>query len=313
MHYNHIFGPVPSRRLGVSLGIDLVTHKICSMDCVYCECGKTTLLTLERKEYVKFKDVVKELEHYWAHEKDPDYITFSGSGEPTLNTCLSQVIDYIKETKPHIKVAVLTNSSLISDPKVRAALLKVDLVVPSLDAVSQKAFARINRPDKALDISEIIKGMEIFAKNYNGKIWLEILVLPGFNNEDSDLALLKDAIKRINPDQVQINTLDRPGTLSNIRPASRLELDAVVKRLDFHNTQIIAKVDVAIKAQTQREDIKVAIVETIHRRPCTKEDLLKILDIEKQVMDAAIDILEKEQKIIGTPQERGIFYQTIKE
>ena len=104
MKYNHIFGPVPSRRLGISLGIDLVTHKICSMDCIYCECGKTTQLTLERREYVRFEDVKNELDHYWNHNVDPNYITFSGSGEPTLNSRIGEVIEYIKEKNPILKL-----------------------------------------------------------------------------------------------------------------------------------------------------------------------------------------------------------------
>jgi wyosine [tRNA(Phe)-imidazoG37] synthetase (radical SAM superfamily) len=313
MQYNHIFGPVPSRRLGISLGIDLVTHKICSLDCVYCECGKTTRLTLERKEYVGFERVKKELDHYWQHNIDPDYITFSGSGEPTLNSFLGQVIEYIKVKKPDIKVAVLTNSTLLSDPVVRKALLRADLVVPSLDAVSKKGFALINRPKKGLDVCQVLTGIETFAKEYKGKLWLEVFILPGFNNSRSELLLLKQAIEKINPDRVQINTLDRPGTVSNIKPASKIELETVIQTLDFHKTEIIAKVDCDIKTQVQREDIEAAILETIHRRPCTKKDLLQILGVEKQVIDTHINRLEQTKEIVGKIRERGVFYQTIKE
>jgi len=295
------------------LGVDLVTHKICSLDCVYCECGKTTQLTLERKEYVRFEAVKKELDHYWQHNVNPDYITFSGSGEPTLNSCLGQVIDYIKRKKPDIKVAVLTNSTLFSDPAVRKALLKADLVVPSLDAVSTKGFAQINRPNKGLDVCRILAGIETFSKEYKGNLWLEVFILPGFNNSRSELLLLKDAIHKINPDQVQINTLDRPGTVSDIMPASRAELETIMKILDFHKIEIIAKVDGNIKIQGPRKEIAAAIVETIHRRPCTKKDLLQILGVEKQVIDTCIHRLEQEKKIMGKIRERGVFYQTIKE
>ena len=313
MQYNHIFGPVPSRRLGISLGIDLVTHKICSLDCVYCECGKTTQLTLERREYVRFEDVIKELDYYWQHNADPDYITFSGSGEPTLNSRLGDVIEYIKLKKPHIKVAVLTNSTLFSDPCLRKELLKADLVVPSLDAVSKKGFARINRPDQKLEIHKLVRGIETFAKEYNGKLWLEVLILPGINDGKSDILLLRDAIKKINPDLVQINTLDRPGTVLDIKPASKSDLEKVIQTIGFPNIEIIAKVDGQIKAGIQREDVKAAIIETIHRRPCTKKDLLQILGVEKQVIDNNITLLEKEKKIIGKTLERGVFYQTLKE
>ncbi|MBT7262211.1 MAG: radical SAM protein [Desulfobacula sp.] len=313
MQYNHIFGPVPSRRLGISLGIDLVTHKICSLNCIYCECGKTTQLTLERREYVRFEDVIKELDYYWQHNADPDYITFSGSGEPTLNCRLGDVIEYIKEKKPWIKVAVLTNSTLFSDPCVRKELLKADLVVPSLDAVSKKGFARINRPDQKLEIHKLVRGIEIFSEEYNGKLWLEVFILPGINDGKSDILLLKDVIKTINPDRVQINTLDRPGTLLDIKPASRSDLEKVIRTLGFPNIEIIAKVDAQIKAGIKRKDVKAAIIETIHRRPCTKTDLLQILGVEKQVIDNNINLLEKEKKIIGKTRERGVFYQTLKE
>jgi wyosine [tRNA(Phe)-imidazoG37] synthetase (radical SAM superfamily) len=313
MQYKHIFGPVPSRRLGISLGVDLVTHKICSLDCVYCECGKTTQLCLERREYVKFKDVIKELDHFWQQNEKLDYITFSGSGEPTLNSSLGKVIEYIKQKKPDIKVAVLTNSTLMSDPKVRKELLQADLVMPSLDAVSKKAFARINRPQKNLDVQNMINGLEAFAKEYKGRLCLEVLILPGINDSAKDLQLLKQAIQKINPDQIQINTLDRPGTISDIKPASKADLEQVIKILDFPNIEIIAKVDDDINAKIQREDIKFAIMETVHRRPCTKKDLLQILGAKKETIDKYIAILEQENKIIGKSRERGVFYQTLKE
>jgi wyosine [tRNA(Phe)-imidazoG37] synthetase (radical SAM superfamily) len=313
MQYKHIFGPVPSRRLGISLGVDLVTHKICSLDCVYCECGKTTQLCLERKEYVKFSDVKKELDHFWQKNEKLDYITFSGSGEPTLNISLGKVIDYIKQEQPDIKIAVLTNSTLMSDPRVRKELFKADLVMPSLDAVSEKAFARINRPQKDLDVQKIVRGIEAFAKEYKGKLCLEVLILPGINNSTKDLQLLKQAIQKIDPEVIQINTLDRPGTIADIKPASRTDLEQVLKILDLPNIEIIAKVDDDINAKIKREDVKSAIIETVHRRPCTKKDLLQILGAKKEIIDKYITILEQENKIIGKSRERGIFYQTLKE
>jgi wyosine [tRNA(Phe)-imidazoG37] synthetase (radical SAM superfamily) len=315
MQYQYIFGPILSRRLGISLGVDLVPHKTCSLDCVYCECGKTTDLTLEQKEYVKFKDVKKELEHFWNHNDDPDYITFSGSGEPSLNSKLGNVIEFIKNKKPCIKTAVLTNSTLFDNPDVRQSLLKADLVIPSLDAVSNKAFIKINRPDKGLDIKKIIKGIEIFAKEYHGKIWLEIFILPGFNDSESDLILLKKAIKTINPDLIQLNTLDRPGTVSHIKPASKLELERVKRVLEFDNIEIIAKIDKNIKAKPdiQKKDIKEAIIKTINRRPCTKQDLIQLTGLDTQILKKTITLLEQQKIIAGKKRERGIFYHTIKD
>ncbi len=313
MSYDHIFGPVLSRRLGVSLGVDLVTHKICSMDCIYCECGKTTQLTNERKEYVPFETVIKELDHYFKNQSDPDYITFSGSGEPTLNSSLGRVIDHIKAKRPGVSVAVLTNASLLSDPEVRRQLLKADLVVPSLDAVTSSAFSKINRPCANIDVLDTVNGIYDFVAQYKGKIWLEVFILPGINDERADLEQLKNIIKQINPARVQLNTLDRPGTLQNIRPATEKELSRVIKILDYQPIEIIAKVQETVQKVIKRKDVRQAILETIHRRPCTKIDLQKILGVEQAQIDDCILMLEKENKIIGSVQKRGMFYQTVKE
>jgi wyosine [tRNA(Phe)-imidazoG37] synthetase (radical SAM superfamily) len=313
MQYHHIFGPVVSRRLGISLGVDLVTHKICSLDCVYCECGKTTRLTMEPREYVRFSEVKKELDHYLRHNPDPDYITFSGSGEPTLNSSIGRVIEHIKDKTPRTRVAVLTNSTLLFDPKVRQRLLKADLVVPSLDAVSQKMFARMNRPGSRMDAETVVRGIVDFKREYPGQLWLEIFILPGINDNESELLLLKGAIQKIHPDQVQINTLDRPGTVSDLRPATGTELERVIQILDFPKTEIIARVDENLQACIQREDVKAAIMETVHRRPCTKKDLQQVLGLEKDELDRHIHDLEAQGKIFGQARERGIFFQTIKE
>jgi wyosine [tRNA(Phe)-imidazoG37] synthetase (radical SAM superfamily) len=314
MKYKYIFGPILSRRLGISLGVDLVLHKTCSLDCVYCECGKTTDLTIQQKEYVPVQDIKKELDHFWTNNDDPDYITFSGSGEPTLNNKLGQIIEYIKSNKPNINVAILTNSTLFSDPEVRKSLLKADLVIPSLDAVSKKAFIKINRPDKDLDINKIIKGIEDFTKEFKGKIWLEVLILPGFNDKESDLLLLKDAIKKINPDTVQLNTLDRPGTISDIKPASKLELEKVSDIIGFDNIEIIAKTDqnIQVNPVIQERDIEAAIIKTINRRPCTQQDLLQVLGVKRDILKKKLSILEQKKLIKGISRERGVFYQTIK-
>jgi len=160
--YKYLFGPVPSRRLGMSLGVDLVPHKVCSLNCIYCECGRTTNLTLERKEYVPFDEVIKELEHFMNNNPAPDYITFSGSGEPTLNSRIGDVLQYIKSNHPDILVAVLTNGTLFSDKQVRSELLSADVVLPSLDTASDSTFYKINRPFHSININDYIKGLEEF-------------------------------------------------------------------------------------------------------------------------------------------------------
>jgi len=177
--YKYLFGPVPSRRLGMSLGVDLVPKKVCSLDCVYCEVGKTSKLTLERKEYILFDKIKNELIDYFNNNPDPDYITFSGSGEPTLNIQIGEVLRYIKQIKPDIPVAVLTNGTMLFEKDVRDALMDADLVLPSLDAVTEEVFQKINRPPGDLTAKKYISGIIDFKNSFKGKIWLEVFILPG--------------------------------------------------------------------------------------------------------------------------------------
>lgn len=313
MKYQYIFGPVASRRLGISLGVDLVPHKTCTMDCIYCECGKTTNLTLDQKEYVPLTDVIKELDHFFLHHADPDYITFSGSGEPTLNLCLDKVIDHIRSKRPGIRIAVLTNSSLLMNSSVTEALLKADLVLPSLDAVSKLSFLKINRPHSALDPEQIVVAIESFVKRFQGRVWLEVLILPGINDAPDDLTALREAIRRINPDRLQINTLDRPGTLPGIRPATRPELEKAGRIFDFPRTDIIARSALRdIRVEIPRQDFKNAVLTTIHRRPCTKEDLMTSLGVDEALLDNCLQVLMDEKIICGIQETAGLFFQTVK-
>lgn len=312
MRYQHLFGPVLSRRLGISLGVDLVTHKICSLNCVYCECGNTTLLTKARKEYISCENVCRELAHYWTHNDDPDYITFSGSGEPTLNLALGQVIAHIKKNKPDIRVAVLTNATLMSDPGVRADLTRADIVVPSLDAVSPKVFSRINRPCPGILPPDMVDGIAGFAKDFTGEIWLEIFILPGVNDTREELHMLKAAIRKIQPHRVQLNTLDRPGTVSSLRPASPEELDRVIRILDEKNVEIIAQAGTRAKG-IKAADPASAVLETIHRRPCTKQDLAAILGLPAEEIDLLLAEFLAAGSITSRTQARGVFFSTRKE
>jgi wyosine [tRNA(Phe)-imidazoG37] synthetase (radical SAM superfamily) len=310
--YKYIFGPVPSRRLGMSLGVDLVPHKVCSLDCVYCECGKTTKLTTDRMEYILYDNVTAELNHFIENNPAPDYITFSGSGEPTLNSRIGDVLEFIKKLKPDIPVAVLTNGTLFNDKQVRSEIMNADVVLPSLDAASQDVFEKINSPDHKLKIEEYIDGIVTFRNEYKGKIWLEVLIIPGYNDSESELALLKNAFARIKPDSIQVNTLDRPGTVENLRSATRAELERVVDFWDMDIVEIISAAPDRKNIKSYREDIETAILETIFRRPCTVDDLVKILGRHINEVNKYLDVLEAEGKIEHVRQERGVFYKVVK-
>jgi len=315
--YKYLFGPVPSRRLGMSLGVDLVPHKVCSLDCVYCECGATTKLTSDRKEYVLYDKVIAELAHFFENNPDPDYITFSGSGEPTLNSRLGDVLNYIKTNKPGIPVAVLTNATLLYQEKVRMELLKADLILPSLDAASEEVFAKINKPHTSLNIESYIKGLVDFREMYSGQIWLEVMILPGYNDSPSELEKISDTFLCINPDKIQINTLDRPGTDSTLIPASRKMLEEIKlyweRKLRIESRkipiEIIASVNSSKDTKSFRSDMETAILETISRRPCTVEDLAEILGNQIVEINKYLRILEDANLIERKTQERGVFYQ----
>ncbi|RLD38910.1 MAG: radical SAM protein [Bacteroidetes bacterium] len=306
--YKYLFGPVPSRRLGMSLGIDLVPFKVCSLDCVYCECGSTTKLTTERKEYILFDKLKAELEHYFARNPDPDYMTFSGSGEPTLNSRIGDVIDFLKKIKPDIPIAVLTNGTLLSSKKLRKELLFADVVLPSMDAALNASFQKLNRPHPSLQLDEYIKGLIDFRKEFSGKIWLEVFILPGYNNGEKDLLFLKDAIEQISPDSVQLNTLDRPGVVEDLRPATYTELTGIANFLGLDHVEVIAAAPKRKEVKSYREDMETAILETIARRPCTLDDLSGILGAHINEINKYLGVLEKENKITTSVQARGVFY-----
>lgn len=309
--YKYLFGPVPSRRLGISLGIDLVPHKICSLNCVYCECGRTTKLTTERKEYVPVDEVEKELMQFLTNNPAPDYITFSGSGEPTLNSGIGKILDFIKEKYPKIPVAVLTNGTLLSIKQVRDEILKADLVLPSLDAATDAVFRKINQPPKTLKNENCIEGLVSFRNEYSGKINLEVFILTGYNNSLEELNELKKAILKTKPDIVQLNTLDRPGTLPNLVAATKTELQNIASYWNLENVEIITSAPERKKIESYRQDFEVAILETIARRPCTLSDLSMILGKHINEINKYLDVLETEKKITTVKLERGLFYQTL--
>lgn len=307
--YRYLFGPVPSRRLGVSLGVDLVPRKVCSLDCVYCEVGQTTKKTTERKEYVSFKKIIAELKHYFNNFSDPEYITFSGSGEPTLNNRIGDLIQFIKQYKPGLPVAVLTNGTLFYDKEVRHSLKDADLVLPSLDAATGNIFDKINRPHKSLTIDKCIEGLIAFRNEFSGKIWLEVFILPGYNDGEQELKKIKDAVVKIDPDTVQLNTLDRPGTASDLRRATGSELKRVIDLWCLDNAEITAAKTDRKNILSYRNDHEAAILETISRRPCTEDDLASVLGCHVCEVTKYLDVLNREQKIQAIRQNRGVFYQ----
>lgn len=309
MRYKYLFGPVPSRRLGMSLGIDLIPKKVCSLDCVYCEVGATTKLTTKRMEYVLYDKVVAEIDDYMSRFEKPDFMTFSGSGEPTLNIRFGDVLGYIRNNYPDVKIAVLTNGTLMNDPAVREEMMPADMVMPSLDAVSSSGLKKINRPAEGIEPEKYIQGIETFAKEYKGTLNLEILFLKGYNTGKDELLMLKDAISRISPHSVQLNTLDRPGTVDGLEALSFEELKEIADFWQLPNVEIIAKPATRKENKAFVEDYEAAIFDTIKRRPCTLNDLSKMLGLHVSEINKYLDTLDAAGKIETQRQSRGVFYK----
>ncbi|RME21386.1 MAG: radical SAM protein [Deltaproteobacteria bacterium] len=307
--YRYIFGPVPSRRLGISLGIDLIPPKTCSMDCIYCECGRTTSKSMKRRPFIPPDEVIEELTHYLDHNPSPDYVTLSGSGEPTLNSEMGKVIDFLASFPDRrYRIAVITNASLLWQADVRRELLRADVIMPSLDAATAEVFERINRPHPDLTADKMVEGLAQLREQFRGEIWLEVFVVHGLNDTKQELDALRRAIGKIRPDRVQLNTLDRPGTESWVRPASPVELRRIIDywRVD---AEIIARGGREAAGTEWRRDVESAILETISRRPCTAGDLAQVLCLTEAETSRHIERLIQAGKVVQANLQGKLFYR----
>ncbi|MCM8780960.1 MAG: radical SAM protein [Candidatus Omnitrophica bacterium] len=237
----YIYGPVQSRRLGLSLGISLTPYKICTFDCVYCQLGVTTLKTQEIKEYIRAQDILEEL-RIWLQLNNQDsknlsYITLSGAGEPTLNSQIGTLIVHIKSLTS-TPVAVITNASLLASDVVRQRVLSADIIVPSLDAVTSRIFAKIDRPLPEIKIEEIIEGLIKLRSEFPGKIWLEIMLVKGMNDDVRHIRKLREVIERIDPEKIHLNSPVRTTAEPNVLAVDRKKLEKIQEILG-EKTQII--------------------------------------------------------------------------
>lgn len=304
MDSKYIFGPVPSRRLGVSLGIDLLPHKICTFDCVYCECGGTKELTSNQKEYIPTAKVIKELDQFLQTEPKLDYITFSGSGEPTLHSGIGEIIDFLQQNHPEYELALLTNASFFTDQAVLDEIEGVDLIVPSLDAVLEETFQTINRPCADLSIDDIIDGLINLSRDYKGQVWLEIFILPGINDTEEEIESFKKVIERVAPQKVQLNTLDRPGAEAWVKPVVKEKLQQIAEKLG-DKVEIIADFKPRKEIRSFNQELKKEIIDLLKERPCTNQDLAETLGIHIHEINKYIQTLLDDNII---EERQGSFY-----
>ena len=243
--YKHVFGPVPSRRLGISLGVDLVVSKSCNLNCIFCECGATKKIQLERKRFKDMNEILEEISTVLKVIK-PDYITFSGSGEPTLSLDLGNISKAIKEDlKYEGKICLITNSLLLADENLMKELEYIDLIVPTLNTLTQDIFEKIVRPDYRTSVEEIRKGfINLNKSNYKGKIWIEIFILENINDSDKNFVDIANFLKseNIRYDKIQLNTIDRVGAERDLKAVSFEKISRAKKILEengLDNIEII--------------------------------------------------------------------------
>jgi wyosine [tRNA(Phe)-imidazoG37] synthetase (radical SAM superfamily) len=304
----HVFGPVPSRRLGRSLGIDLVPYKTCTYDCIYCQLGRTTNRVVARKEYAPLRGVLDELEAKLAAGASPDYITLSGSGEPTLYSRLDEMIPAVKRLTS-IPLAVLTNGSLLWDPDVREELAKADLVMPSLDAGDERLFRRVNRPHPELSFDRIVEGMEEFCRTFSGEVWLEVLLLDGITATETEAAKIARLARRIDPDRIQLNTATRLPAESCAIPVPRERLDRLAG-LFGGRADTIQESDreggQADSAATEKD-----VLDLLRRRPCTLPDVCRGLRLREGEAAKRLDGLVKRGLVSSERRDGVLWYRSL--
>jgi len=298
MHYNHLFGPVQSRRLGVSLGVDLIPFKTCNCNCVYCECGGAKVVPHERHEYIPAKSLIAELDHYLATRPSLDYVTFAGSGEPTLNSALGTVLRFVNDRFPDCRTALLTNGTLFHMAEVREEAMPFDLILPSIDAASEEVFNIVNRPYPGLTARQIIDGLATFSHVYRGQIWVEVFIVPGINDTPEELIRLKDALQKIRFARVQLNSLDRPGACEWVKTASADSLSEIADFLKPLPVEIISRsAGNTLSTPPQYENLSATIEHQLLRRPATLEEIAVLCSVTINAVNPILKDLVAENRI----------------
>ncbi len=301
---SYIFGPVPSRRLGRSLGVDIVPFKTCSYDCIYCQLGRTTCKTIEQKEWVLLDEVLRELQARLSSR--PEYITLSGSGEPTLFSRMGELITRIKALTD-IPVAVLTNGSLLWREEVRRQLLNADLVIPSLDAGDEAMFQAVNRPHRDITFNKMVNGLIDFRCEYQKAYWLEVFIMKGYTATESEVTKLAKWARLIKPDRIQLNTVTRPATDKTAVGVSR---EALRSFADFFSpsAEVIADFG-SIHKQAEFIGNRDEILNMLRRRPCSIGDIADGLKLHPNEVVKYIEELSVRNLVNRSLVENKVFYR----
>ena len=301
---DRVYGPVPSRRLGRSLGVDLVPFKTCTYDCVYCQLGRTTHKTVERQDWVDPHEVVNQVRT--RLDAAPEVITIAGSGEPTLAAGIGDVIAGIKRSTD-IPVAVLTNGSLLGLPALQRELASADIVIPSLDAPDERLFRLVNRPHRSLRFDEVVDGMAAFRENFRGQFWLEVLLLDGVTGIPQQVARLAGIAARLAPDRVQLNTVVRPPAESRAHAVPTLQLQEYAAAFDPQAEVIAPAAPTMAGLSASRADVLALVT----RRPCTLADIAAGLGIHRNEALKAVTSLVNDGRVVSATHRGALFYMAV--
>jgi len=305
--YNYLFGPVPSRRFGRSLGVDLTPYKTCSMDCIFCQLGRTTEKTVARKEYVPTDIVLSELKDWLNKDGRADYITLSGSGEPTLHSRFGEVLEFIRSNSK-IPAVLLSNGTMLNLPEVRDAAACANIVKVSLSSWDQVSYEWVNRPHPQLRFDHLIKGQKDFRAQFKGQVWMEIFLIAGTNSTPANVRKIADLAKEIGPDRIQLNTAVRPPSEDYATPLSEKRMEALTDL--FHPTaEIIAefKAKHANHVQANQE----MIFSMLQRRPCTADQIADVFDMHLNEVSKYLGKLIRTGQIRSELKKRAVYYLVV--
>jgi len=306
-NYRYIFGPVPSRRFGRSLGIDLIPLKTCSLNCIFCQLGRTSEKTIVRKEFISPDDVIAELKDWLKTDGKADYITLSGSGEPTLHSRFGDVLKFIR-SNCEIPAVLLTNGTMLHIPEVREAACQADIVKVSLSAWDQTSFRWVNRPHGELHFEQLFEGQTAFRTHFKGKLWVEVFLVSGVNSMHDDVRKIAALVEEIRPDRIHLNTAVRPPAEDFVAPLSEKQL-ASLARLFRPTAEVIAEFSAKLKdgMQTSQE----TIFSMLLRRPCTANQIAEVFGMHLNEVLKYLGSLMRDGQIRAGRKDTEIYYTTL--
>ncbi len=300
----YVFGPVLSRRLGISLGIDLTPSKTCTYDCLYCQVGKTTSVRAEAGPLVPITEVIRELDQKLRHSS-PDVITISGSGEPTLHSEIDELIKHVRTLEQH-KIAVITNGSLLWREEVREKVLQAHRIMPTLSTAFEGTFVRIHRPHPSITLAMLVQGLKALRREYRGEFFLEVMLIKGINDGEEEIEALKGVLEEISPDRIQLNTVARPPSDGQVSSIDR-------QRLEEIKTFLGRKAEIPAEARRKKgdhphESLSVLIAEMARRRPVRIEDVASALDIPVEEARILLNRLQAQGTLFEREHEGDLYF-----